>query len=178
MDSLAKKLHLSDPRDWYNVTASTLREHGASLLLHKYNGSPSTLLSAVYPEYPWDVSNFSCVPHGYWNNVKRHTDFMNEKQWSDVTTSSLVQSGASGLRSKYESLSHMMISLVPSYKEMCREFVHEVMRDLKLSKVEEVITVPTEYLKSRAPLLMRQHDHSITKCKNGVENLFFSLGND
>ncbi len=48
---LAKKLHISDYSDWYNVTTKVFQQHGASVLLKKYNTSPYQLLCAVYPQY-------------------------------------------------------------------------------------------------------------------------------
>ncbi len=52
MDNLAKKLNIVDHSKWYQVTFKVLREEGAGTLLAKYDGSPSKLLQAVYPEYP------------------------------------------------------------------------------------------------------------------------------
>ncbi len=48
MDELARKLKIND---WYTLTVDMLRKHGGDGLLGRYNGSPSALLRAVYPEY-------------------------------------------------------------------------------------------------------------------------------
>ncbi len=51
MEALARMLNIRDREGWYSVNSSTLRQYGASSLLHKYNGSISKLLATVYPEY-------------------------------------------------------------------------------------------------------------------------------
>ncbi len=52
LTDLAKKLHIVDHVGWYTLTCATLRKHGGSRLLEKYNGSPSKLFSTIFPEYP------------------------------------------------------------------------------------------------------------------------------
>ena len=53
----------SSVEDWYKITQELIKEyHGAGLLWH-YNGSPSALLSDIYPEYNWIKSKFPV--HGY-----------------------------------------------------------------------------------------------------------------
>ncbi len=49
---LSIKLNIQDPQDWYKLTAKVLQEHGGyGLLRSKYNGSVTTLLSQLVPEY-------------------------------------------------------------------------------------------------------------------------------
>ncbi len=53
MNSLAKKLNITDPEGWHRVSHNTLQKCGVGgLLASKYNDSPTKLLAAVYPEYP------------------------------------------------------------------------------------------------------------------------------
>jgi len=59
MDDLAKKLNITDSEGWYNITGSTLQEHGGGgLLIGKYNGSVYQLLKEVYPQYQESCRNF------------------------------------------------------------------------------------------------------------------------
>ncbi len=51
MDSLAKKLNITDQEAWYKVTWSTLSQNGVDKLLQLYNESPTRLITSVYPEY-------------------------------------------------------------------------------------------------------------------------------
>ncbi len=49
MDSIAKKLHISTPEGWANITKDTLYKYGGSTLLLRY-GSLSRLFNTIYPE--------------------------------------------------------------------------------------------------------------------------------
>ncbi len=59
LDSLASKLKIPDKSGWYNVTSSTIKEHGGSRLLSRYN-SLSTMFSTIYPEYHKKLCDISC----------------------------------------------------------------------------------------------------------------------
>ncbi len=61
MDSIAKKLNITDMEGWYKVTRKILQKNGAGSLVCKYGSSPRKLLEAVYPEYlrMLDVDSFS-----------------------------------------------------------------------------------------------------------------------
>ncbi len=50
LDSLAKTLNVSDKGGSW-LTHTSLLQHGGYGLLHKYNYSLSSMLSAIYPEY-------------------------------------------------------------------------------------------------------------------------------
>ncbi len=51
MDELVKKLNIENGEGWLKITSKTIKQHGGLYLLHKYDGSPKKLLSAIYPEY-------------------------------------------------------------------------------------------------------------------------------
>ncbi len=58
LDELASKLDIK-VESWSKQTTTTIIENGGSGLLAKYNGSLTSLLTAVYPEYlPMVVSDF------------------------------------------------------------------------------------------------------------------------
>jgi hypothetical protein len=50
---------------------------GASLLLHKYQGSMFAMLSAVFPEFDWLPWKFPQVPKTYWDNVNNVRKYLN-----------------------------------------------------------------------------------------------------
>ncbi len=55
MDRVAKELNIQDQEGWYKIKWSILEKHGATpLVQHKYNNSPTKLLTSVYPEYQND----------------------------------------------------------------------------------------------------------------------------
>jgi hypothetical protein len=41
-----------------------------------YNGSPSRLLSTLYPEYDWLPWKFDRCPNKFWENVNNQRKFM------------------------------------------------------------------------------------------------------
>ncbi len=51
MDTLAKKLHITDQEGWYSITSLAIRAHGGHGLLKRYNRSVPTLVSSILPEY-------------------------------------------------------------------------------------------------------------------------------
>ncbi len=120
LNSLSKELRITTQEQWYQVTSSTLIEHGGKPLLLHYNGSPGKLLMAVYPEYPnidllcskyinkdtnfliykWDLSKFVRVPGGYWDDMRNQRSFMdnlaktlqisNPEEWKSKLTKSVL----------------------------------------------------------------------------------------
>jgi hypothetical protein len=49
---------------------------GNTLLRTHYNGSPSLLLSEVYPEYEWLPWKFVMCPFNFWDDPKNQRKFM------------------------------------------------------------------------------------------------------
>lgn len=48
---------------------------GGKQLLNKYNGSPSLLLSTMYPDYDWLIWKFDQVPKNFWHDNKNKRKF-------------------------------------------------------------------------------------------------------
>ncbi len=141
MDRLAKKLNITYPNDWYNVTNKVIKQHGGDGLLHKFNGSGTKLLAAIYPEYlklyvirsynviyKWDLSKFSCVPRGYWNHIENQRHFMDalatklnikdQEGWYSLTTKTMKSHGGHGLlHVKYNgSVTKLLTTVYPEYR--------------------------------------------------------------
>jgi hypothetical protein len=72
----AQQLNIKQPSDWYNVTNKDLSEIGGASLLNKYNKSPSSMLSAVYPEYNWLPWKFKMCPLNFWEDVNNQKKFI------------------------------------------------------------------------------------------------------
>jgi hypothetical protein len=54
--------------DFVNIGGKTITE--------KYKGSPSLLLSQIYPSYDWLPWKFRGCPHFFWNNTQNQQKFM------------------------------------------------------------------------------------------------------
>ncbi len=52
LETLAKKLNITDQEGWKTVTHKTLKENGGESLLYVFNNSLGKLFRSVYPEYP------------------------------------------------------------------------------------------------------------------------------
>ncbi len=101
MDDIGKKLGITNQEKWYLITASVLKQHGGgTLLFGKYNGSPASLLTHVYPEYhfvmlfncylheliyAWDILKFhssdsgddyKSLPHSHWDTISNQRTFL------------------------------------------------------------------------------------------------------
>jgi hypothetical protein len=49
---------------------------GGGLISGKYKGSPSHLLSQVYPDYDWLPWKFGTSPHYFWDDLKNQRKFL------------------------------------------------------------------------------------------------------
>ncbi len=107
--------------------------------------------------YAWDLSKFSHVPTGYWNDITNQRSFISdvvqelkigdqEGWYSRLTCATLRKHGGSGLLEKYNgSTSKLLTTLYPEYRQKCRNLVEAIMHDMKLSKMEDLIGVPVQY---------------------------------
>ncbi len=100
---------------------------------------------------------------GYWNNLNHHRSFLDSvaqtlnitepAQWYKVTIQNIRQLGGSGLLDKYEgSLRNLLKTVYPEYQKACTHSVMKLMKQLNLNKVEELVSVPKEYLTTSTAL--------------------------
>ncbi len=166
LNDLASRLNIKDKSGWYKMTVKSFQQHGAAGLLEKYGNSPSKLLSTVFPEYlvqvysfiiikyEWDLSKFPSLPRGYWNAVSNQRAFMDDLAmklnisdtpgWLNVTARSLQHQGGATLLDKYHgSLSKLLSTVYPEYKQICRDLMVKMSHDLKL---QDVSHIPVAYL--------------------------------
>ncbi len=132
------------------------------------------------------------MPRGHWDDVSNQLAFMNDlakklsitdtEGWFGITWATLRENEGSGLLKKYNnSLPKLLGTVYPYYQQICRDFILGIVSDLKLSKVQDAVNVPSEYLsiifipyinryvRQREPLLLRQHDNSVAKCTSLIE---------
>ncbi len=78
------------------------------------------------------------------NKIASKLNITSPEGWFRISQPTLQQHGAGSLlASKYDnSPSKMLATIYPEYKQACRHFVMELVRELKLSKVEDVMFVP------------------------------------
>ncbi len=132
LDNLAKKLNITDTKQWYKINAVVVHQHGGSSLLQKYNGSIVNLLTTVYSEYlvylislfcryQWDLTKFVQIPHGYWDlpkqrafmdNLAKKLNIVKQEGWYNVTAAALKRHGAHKLIAKYNNSMTKLLSTV------------------------------------------------------------------
>ncbi len=142
LESLSKKLNITDPEGWYKISREAVIKHGGSRILKKYNDSLSKLLTTVYPQYPtttrplhlcmhkWYTFKFSStVPRGYWNDISNQRSFLeylaktlnitDQEGWYQVTWNTWVHHGGETLLKKYNSSPYKLLStLYPKYLDI------------------------------------------------------------
>ncbi len=106
--------------------------------------------------YKWDLDRFiTRVKIGYWSDVGNQRAFLDDMakklnltdhERHNITSQMVLQHGGFQLLKKYDySLSKLLTTLYPEYKQMCRTFVMHAIHDLNLKKVEDLVNVPLEY---------------------------------
>jgi hypothetical protein len=91
MNWAATELHIKNMEDWYKITfkvfffklniflnlKKNLIDIGGGGLLHKYEDSPSLLITTTFPNYNWLLWKFSTCPQNFWEEMKNCKNFMN-----------------------------------------------------------------------------------------------------
>jgi hypothetical protein len=70
------RFDIRNHEDWYNVTKGEFIEKGGGQLLEQYDGSPSKMLSAIYPNVEWHPWIFGCADDTYWGNINNRRTFL------------------------------------------------------------------------------------------------------
>ncbi len=171
LENLAQNLKITDKEGFYSISSKTVKQYGGSNVLRQYGGSRSRLLESIFPEYlehidkdstwpsfliyKWDKTKFSTVPRKHWNTIANQRSFLDNiaKQlnitdpqgWVKVPKKVLQELGGHTLLTRYHSMSKLLMTVYPEYKQSCRDFVMSVVHELKLKSVEDVLKVPLEY---------------------------------
>jgi len=124
LDEVAEKLGLRDLDGWYGVRLSQLAPFGAGGLLKIFDKSLSNLLTAVYPDHPWDRSKFSRRPQKYWSSIENQKKYLDDvaKQlglrdldgWYSIGMNDLSKVGATSIFNVV-SLPKMLAAVYPKH---------------------------------------------------------------
>lgn len=96
LEWLGEELGFEDQEDWYRFDARSLTRNHGDKLIGLYDGSPSAVLRAVFPEYDWKEWLFATLPNQFWadpDNVMAYMEWLGEQldfkepeDWYQVTT--------------------------------------------------------------------------------------------
>eukprot|EP01114_Cavostelium_apophysatum_P022496 TRINITY_DN815_c0_g2_i1.p1 TRINITY_DN815_c0_g2~~TRINITY_DN815_c0_g2_i1.p1 ORF type:complete len:558 (+),score=47.03 TRINITY_DN815_c0_g2_i1:36-1709(+) len=126
LDKLAQKLNINHWEDWYSIQQHHFFENGGTTLLKKYGGSPFSLVSSVYPDFPWKRFRFGRVRGSYWTselNVREFFDYVAAAQhicapseWKKIAAQLIKKLGGSGLFKHYGKLHNALRVAYPFAK--------------------------------------------------------------
>ncbi len=72
---LGRKLKIKKFDDWYRVTGNDFRKNRGHSLLQHY-GSPSRVITTLFPNHDWKPWLFRTAPNGFWENRKNRTEYL------------------------------------------------------------------------------------------------------
>lgn len=115
--------------DWYKVTIQQIVDAGGGgLLQNHYGGSPSALLSKMYPEYPWKWWLFTRTSPGLWEKIENQREFIewigssvlnvqHWEQWYDVSLDQIKANGGTALVTQFSGggMAQLMRTMYPQY---------------------------------------------------------------
>lgn len=115
--------------DWYRVSYTDFVRLGGSSILPYYNSSISTILTSLFPEYEWDLTQFDRKPNNYWESVENQRAFMLDlgkklgiseddyHAWTLVTKQTVIRHGGSRLLNLHRSSMRELLTFVfPDHK--------------------------------------------------------------
>jgi uncharacterized protein YunC (DUF1805 family) len=73
LEQVGKELGVKQLDDWYSVSREEVCKK-APFLNNNYQGNLLTALKTLYPHHPWNSSQFSLLPKGYWNNLEHQRE--------------------------------------------------------------------------------------------------------
>jgi len=125
-DELSKILNLKTYEDWYQVKVSDIEEYGGDGLLSNYGNSPVKALTTAYPEHNWQLTKFSSIPQGFWQEISNQRDFfdhvgkkLNIKKWEEwysVKKNDVADHGGLSILQYYEnSPCQALMNIYPEY---------------------------------------------------------------
>src|SRR5689334_5597098 len=76
LDDFGKKHRIDNWQQWYNMSSASFHTEGLSRPLQYYCNSHSFMLLEIYPEYPWDLSQFKNIPKNFWLSLKHQRHFL------------------------------------------------------------------------------------------------------
>jgi hypothetical protein len=125
MDNLLVKLN-KQPGDCYDLTPKIIEQNGGKPLILLYK-SVRALLTALYPNYPWQHWRFGFASAGYWHHhphkvefmedLKKHLKFEKWEDWYKLTKEDFRNFGGDSLfRFHNDSQYTLLTTVYPEYE--------------------------------------------------------------
>ena len=179
LEYLAIQLNVKegDLDGWYRVSQTEVDKLGAGTLLDLYGGSFPKLLSAVYPNHPWDVTKFHAKHRNYWSSLENQKEFMDElgkkvgihsetdfDKWYDQTIDFIESNGGRRLSIIHKGqLGSILTNVYPNYNWRLWRFHRGIRRVLQS---EDEVNKMLEYLETALDIRQPEDWYRVT-----IENL-------
>eukprot|EP01118_Nematostelium_gracile_P009458 TRINITY_DN3194_c0_g2_i1.p1 TRINITY_DN3194_c0_g2~~TRINITY_DN3194_c0_g2_i1.p1 ORF type:complete len:313 (+),score=53.49 TRINITY_DN3194_c0_g2_i1:151-1089(+) len=182
MDYLSKELHIEKMEDWYSVTAAQIREKGgAGLLRLRYEDSPSKMITSIFKEHQWNLSEFG-KRRGIWDHQQSHKDFLDHlaqklkvtkmEDWYNIHYIQIRKNGGAGLLRRYQnSPSKMITSILTYHKWNLAHFTHKPIRVWNIMQFQEDLI---HRLQKELNIVHMEDWYRVTKeqiCEKGGQSL-------
>ena len=126
MDHLYIQFNLKTFDDWYEFSRNKMRKNGGNNLVNIYNGEKMELLSNIYPNYPWDLTNLNVRSSNFFKLIKNQRKFMdhlfkkfnlkNFDDWINIKNYKIKENGGVLLLEFYEKdYSKLLQTIYPNY---------------------------------------------------------------
>ncbi len=140
--------------------------------------------------HSWDITRFekylgSTLPdtpsryseRAFMDELAAKLNVTKPSDWLKVTTTSLQQQGASSLIKKYNgSLTKLLTTIYPEYKQVCRDAVMKMVKDMKVNNVQELVHIPVEYHKGHQLLILTYSCKQVNQIySDTIDTLFQSV---
>lgn len=120
---LGQELGFKKPEDWYQVKYDHFNQFRGRGLLHAYNDSPFSIMTAHFPKIEWLEWQFSSVPRSFWRdhaNCRRFMEhlgeklaFKNQEDWYQLKSEMLEDNRGSPLLFKCGGVSGVLKDCFP-----------------------------------------------------------------
>ena len=123
-DDLGKKLEIKHISDWKNISWNIICSYGGTRILQYYK-SHFYLLKTIYPEYNWDIFEFSHVSKNFWNDKENHKKFLDYfydfnklkslDDWNTISVDEFSKFGGRSILSHYSNMTEMLVFHYPNH---------------------------------------------------------------
>jgi len=124
MKWLFSVLKMKKMDDWYGVTVESFTSNYGSELLSLYEGYPSGLIMASFPEHDWNPWMFEVVSKGFWSSKENQIEYLKwlgvilnvntADEWYRVSRDAFEQNNGKNLMELYKgSVEHLISSSFP-----------------------------------------------------------------
>jgi hypothetical protein len=132
MTWLGRRLGYKGIGDWYRTKSEDFTNNYGSTLLHRFGGSVSQVVMALFPRRQWLEWKFAQAPHGFWDkpeNRRRYVLWLGKQlgcrrveDWRNVTRKDFEDNLGSGLIQKYTPSWDLLEECIPEWDwDLCRK---------------------------------------------------------